>query len=483
MAFYQNNDYEILTPFGFENFDGVFVQEEEQDTIQIETKTSSLICTKDHKIFTNSNICIEAKNLEKNQHIQTINGLEKIVDIVENKKTIVVDIINSGKQHQFYANEILVSNCILLDEFAFVNNNVAEEFMRAAYPTITAGTTTKVIVVSTPNGMNQFYKLWKDATSEPKRNFYIPIEVAWSDMPGRDEKWKQEQIVNMGSEEAFNQEFGCQFFGDTASTLISPLKLKTMEFIPPIYSEDKLDIFERPQKDHSYIMCVDTSHGIGADFSAFIIIDVTTQPYKVVAKYKNNSISPLVYPMIVLNEAKKYNNAFVLVESNDVGCQVVDSLHYELLYDNLFSSMPNRRLGTYQVLIHGNKKSRLGIRTTKTVKNVGCSTIKNFIENNKLILNDFDIISEFTTFISQKSSYAAEAGSYDDLVMCLVLFGWLASQKSIIDDLVNEQSGNQDNSLTENDIKPIFGYSDHQENDEHYEKMGEDLWLVSDKDF
>ena len=314
-------------------------------------------------------------------------------------------------------------NLVLLDEFALVQKNVADEFMRAAYPTITSGKSSKIIVVSTAKGMNQFYKLWKDATSIPKKNNYVPLEVKWSDMPGRDEQWKQEQIFGLGSEEAFNQEFGNQFFGDTSSTLISPLKLKRMDYLSPIFSENNLDIFKQPKLEHSYVMCVDTAHGVGADYSAFLVIDVTHPIQEVVAKYKNNLISPLVYPIIVHDVAKKYNNAFVLVETNDVGCQVADALNYEFEYENLFSSVSDRYVGTYKALMGTyQRKAKAGVRTTKTVKNIGCSTLKTLIENDKLILNDFDIISEFTTFISQGSSYAAESGSYDDLVMCLVLF-------------------------------------------------------------
>jgi hypothetical protein len=314
-------------------------------------------------------------------------------------------------------------NLIFLDEFAFVQHNMALDFFQSTYPVISSGQTSKVIIVSTPNGLNLFYKMWTDAIE--KRSTYVPVEVHWSMVPGRDEKWKEETIRNT-SEEQFRVEFETEFIGSSA-TLVSGVKLRSLAFFNPIESEEGLDIYQKPQPNRLYICTVDCSEGVERDYSTINVIDVSEVPYKQVAKYRNNKLPLLFFPTVIYSLAKKYNEAFVLIETNNVGQQVVDIMHYDLEYENVYKIDHHHIKG--QTISGGFKRSaNFGVKTTKTVKKIGCANLKTLVESDKLIINDFDTIAELNTFVRQKDSYAAEEGNNDDLVMGLVLFAWLTAQ-------------------------------------------------------
>jgi len=314
-------------------------------------------------------------------------------------------------------------NLIFLDEFAFVPKNMADEFFTSTYPVISSGKTSKVIIVSTPYGLNHFYKMWVDATEG--RSTYKPLEVHWSMVPGRDQKWKEETIRNT-SEEQFRQEFETEFIGSSA-TLISGAKLRSLAFYEPVKQEECLDIYELPQEKRMYIATVDCSEGVDQDYSTVNIIDVTETPYKQVAKYRNNKLPLLFFPTIIYSLCRRYNEAFALIETNNVGQQVVDILHYDLEYENVYKIDHHHIKG--QTISGGFKaRSNFGIKTTKTVKKIGCANLKTLIESDKLIVKDFDTIAEMNTFVRDKDSYAAEEGNNDDLVMGLVLFAWLTAQ-------------------------------------------------------
>ena len=323
---------------------------------------------------------------------------------------------------------------ILLDEFAFVPNNIAEDFFNSVYPTISSGKSTKVVVVSTPKGMNMFYKMWKNA--EKDKNSYVPIEVHWNEIPGRDQKFKEETIRNT-SERQWMQEFECTFLG-SEDTLISSAKLATMVFDDPIKSSmEGLDIFEEPKKDRIYIMCIDTCRAQGADYHAFTVVDVTEMPYRVVAKFRNNEMPVLVYPTLIQKIGKYYNEAHVLVEINDVGSEVADILYQEMEYENVLLVSNRGKKGQKVDGGFGESgKVQYGVRTSYQIKKLGCSILKEMIEQDKLLIPDLDIISEFSTFISKGVSYEASEGYHDDLVDTLVLFSWLTTQsyfREIID--------------------------------------------------
>ena len=347
-------------------------------------------------------------------------------------------------------------NIIFLDEFAYVPSNVAEQFFSSVYPTISSGKTTKVMIVSTPHGMNMFYKLWVDA--ENKRNSYIPIEVHWSEVPGRDEEWKRETIKNT-SESQFNTEFECEFLG-SINTLISPYKLKTLAYLNPENSHKGLDVYKQPEKGRTYLVTADVSRGTSNDYSAFVVFDVSEVPYRIVAKYRDNEIKPLLFPQKIYHVAKAYNQAFVLVEVNDIGEQVANALQYDMEYDNLIMASMRGRAG--QVLGGGfsGGKAQMGVRTTKAVKKIGCSNLKQLVEDNKLIVEDYDCINELSTFIVKGSSFEADDGCTDDLVACMFIFGWTTDQqyfKELTDHNIRQQMYREQQDQLEQDMAP-FGF-------------------------
>ena len=349
-------------------------------------------------------------------------------------------------------------NIIFLDEFAYVPSTVSEEFFSSVYPTISSGKTTKVMIVSTPHGMNMFYKLWTDA--ETGKNDYVPIEVHWSEVPGRDDVWKEETIRNT-SQSQFNSEFECEFLG-SIDTLIAPHKLKQMPYVDPIQSHADLDIFERPDEKKTYFLTADVSRGSSQDYSAFVVFDVTTMPYKIVAKYRNNEIKPLMFPHKIYEVAKAYNECFVLVEVNDIGEQVANSLQFDLEYENLVMASMRGRSGQILGAGFSGGKAQLGVRTTKAVKRIGCSNLKQLIESDKLLIPDYDMMNELSTFIVKGSSWAADDGCNDDLVACLFLFAWAVDQqyfKELTDNDIRDRMYKEQQDQLEQDMAP-FGFVD-----------------------
>ena len=347
-------------------------------------------------------------------------------------------------------------NILFLDEFAFVPNHIAEDFFSSVYPTITSGKTTKVIMVSTPHGMNHFYRYWHDA--EKGKNEYIPTDVHWSQVPGRDSEWKRQTIANT-SEQQFKIEFECEFLG-SVNTLINASKLRNLVYEEPIRRNAGLDLYENPIKDHNYVITVDVARGLGNDYSAFIVADVTEFPYRVVGKYKNNEIKPMLFPNIILDVAKAFNEAFILIEVNDIGDQVASILQFDLEYENLLMASMRGRNG--QVVGQGfsGKKTQLGVRMTAAVKKLGCSNLKTMIEDDKILTCDYDIISELTTFAQKHNSFEAEEGCNDDLAMCLVIFAWLVAQdyfKEMTDNDIRKRLYEEQRNAIEQDMAP-FGF-------------------------
>ena len=367
-------------------------------------------------------------------------------------------------------------NLIFLDEFAFVPHNMAVEFFTSTYPVISSGQTSKVIIVSTPNGLNLFYKMWTDAIEN--RSTYKTVEVHWSQVPGRDAKWKEETIRNT-SEEQFRQEFETEFIGSNA-TLISGSKLRSLAFHNPIHMEEGLDIYEQPIPGHLYIASVDCSEGVLLDYSAINILDVTQVPYRQVAKFRSNKIPLLFLPTIIYSLAKKYNEAFALIETNNIGQQVVDILHYDLEYENIYKTEQHHIKG--QSISSGFKRSTsFGVKTTKSVKKIGCANLKTLIENDKLIISDFDTIAELNTFVRVRDSYAAEEGSNDDLAMGLVLFAWLTAQSFFKDSTnidIRQFMLAEQNLLGEEELVPVGIFDDGRK--EEVTVAGDDIWSTRD---
>ena len=370
-------------------------------------------------------------------------------------------------------------NILFLDEFAFVPNHVADSFFASVYPTITSGKNTKVIIVSTPHGMNHFYRMWHDA--ERKKNEYVPTDVHWSEVPGRDSKWKETTIANT-SEQQFKVEFECEFLG-SVDTLIAPSKLRTLIYDNPIQRNAGLDVYEPSRENHDYVMTVDVARGVGEDYSAFVVVDITEFPHRVVAKYRNNDIKPMLFPNIIYEVAKNYNSAYVLCEVNDIGDQVASIIQYDLEYQNLLMCSMRGRAGQIVGQGFSGKKTQLGVKMSKTVKKVGSLNLKTLIEEDKLIFNDYEIISELTTFISKHNSFEAEEGCNDDLAMCLVIYAWLVQMdyfKELTDQDVRKRLYEEQRNQIEQDMAP-FGFMDDGLGSDSFTDSEGDRWFSADE--
>jgi hypothetical protein len=372
-------------------------------------------------------------------------------------------------------------NIIFLDEFAFVPNHIAEAFFSSVYPTITSGKSTKVIMVSTPCGMNHFYRYWHDA--QRGKNEYTATEVHWSEVPGRDEAWKEQTIKNT-SEQQFKVEFECEFLG-SVDTLISVTKLRNLVFEDPIINNHKgLLVYEHPVKGNDYIITVDTARGIDHDSSAFIVFDITTYPYRTVARYKNAEIKPMLFPNLIMDVAKAYNEAYVLVEINDIGEQVASILNYDLEYENLLMCAMRGRNGQQVGSGFSGSRTQMGVRMTAAVKKLGCSNLKTLMEDDKIITNDYDVIAELTTFVQKKQSWEAEDGCHDDLAMCLVIFAWLVAQdyfKEMTDTDVRKRIYEEQKNQIEQDMAPFGFILDGVDDEDEFVDGNGDRWMKADE--
>jgi hypothetical protein len=371
-------------------------------------------------------------------------------------------------------------NLLFIDEAAFIEN--WDEFFTSVYPTISSGTESKIILVSTPNGLNHFYATW--ANAQEGKNGYNPILVNWKEVPGRDENWKNDTLSGMNFDiEKFDQEYNCEFLG-SSGTLISGWKLKELVHQAPMVEKDGLIQYAQPVKGNVYMMVCDVSRGKGLDYSAFQLVDVSKMPYQQVAVYRNNAVTPVDYAEVIHRTAKAYNNASVLVEINDIGEQVSHTLHYDFGYENVLFTENAGRSGKRVTMGFGGTKGQVdkGIRTTKIVKSIGCSILKLLIEGNQFLVNDFHTINELSTFSKKGTSYEAESGKHDDLVMCLVLFAWLSEQQFFkdytdINTLMSLREKTEDD--MEQDLAP-FGFVDNGMDDyvdEEYERYVPDSWM------
>ena len=370
-------------------------------------------------------------------------------------------------------------NIIFLDEFAFVPNHIADDFFSSVYPTISSGKSTKIIIVSTPKGMNHFYRLWHDA--ERGANEYVPTQVHWSEVPGRDEKWREQTIKNT-SEQQFRVEFECEFLG-SVDTLIAPGKLRSMVYDSPLTSNKGLDVFAEPVPGRDYVCTVDVARGVGEDYSAFIVVDITEFPHQLVAKYRKNDIKPMLFPNIIWETCKAYNDAFILCEVNDIGDQVASIIQYDLEYQNLLMCSMRGRAGQIVGQGFSGKKTQLGVKMSKTVKKVGSLNLKTMVESDKILFKDYDIISELTTFVSKSNSFEAEEGSNDDLAMCLVIYAWLVAQdyfKELTDQDVRKRLYEEQKNQIEQDMAPFGFLSDGLNDETSFVDADGDRWYADE---
>ena len=367
-------------------------------------------------------------------------------------------------------------NWLYIDEAAIIPNNVADEFFASVYPTISAGETTKILLTSTPLGYNHFWKFWNEA--EKGANGFTHHFIPYKEIPGRDEKWAEEQLKLLG-ELKFNQEVLCEFLG-SSNTLINARTIATLSSKEPIfYNDDGLRIYEEPKEEHYYCITVDTARGIGGDYSAFVVLDITEMPYKVVATFRNNKIAPLLYPEVISKLGRDFNNAYILCENNDIGGQVIEILHEEIEYENLFTTVTEK---ARQYVTPGfGRATRLGVNTSKQVKRQGCFNFKSLMEEKKLLVFDAEIIHEISTFIEKGQGYQADEGYHDDLVMCMVLFGWLSTMpffKELVDVNTREGLYNKEMKTISQELTPFVHVKSNEE--DKGEVIAGDYWITDE---
>ena len=456
-------------------------------------KSTTILAYLLHYILFNENVSVAILANKKSTAMELLGRLQLAYEHMPKWLQQGILIWNKGNIELENGSKILASstsgsairggsfNIIFLDEFAFVPSNISEEFFSSVYPTISSGKTTKVFIVSTPNGMNMFYKLWADA--EEGNNDYSPISVHWSQVPDRDQAWKEKTIRNT-SERQFQQEFECSFLG-SSNTLISTEKLLALPYRTPVYTQNGLDVYQQPVIGNTYVMVCDVARGVGLDYSAFSVFDVTKQPYRQVAKYRKNDISPMLYPNVIFTTAQKYNEAFVLVEVNDIGQQVADILYHDMEYENMMMVTMHGRNGQ-QIGGGFSKNVSMGIRTTKQVKRIGCATLKDLIERDNLIVEDFDTISELTTFIGKSTSWEADDGAHDDLVMCCVLFSWLVQQRyfrELTDQDIREKMFSEQMRMIEEEMVPFGFIEDGHDPDENKIPGDDNVWTPAGQEW
>lgn len=411
----------ILSQGEFRDFNG-FQFIGNKPTCMLEFEGSKIECTEDHEFLRDDGAWVEARNIQPHE---TYSGKKLLRYKNTGEIKPVYDAIEVEDTHSFYAEGLTIHNCnfLYLDEVAFIEGY--DEFFASVYPTISSGESTKLLMTSTPNGLNHFWKTCKGA--EEGTNGYQFVKVMWYDVPGRDEKWKQETIEALDhDEQKFQVEYCCQFLG-SSGTLIAGDKLKALAPSQPVAESDDIKQYLKPASDHTYVIVVDVSRGKGLDYSTFSVIDITEMPYKQVCTFRDNFVGPVDYASIIFNVGKLYNEAFIMIEINDIGGQVADLLFLDYGYENLIFTENAGRSGKRVSGGFGKNVDR-GIRTTSSVKRIGCSILKMLVEQQQLIIPDFDTIQELSRFSRKGNSYEAESGSHDDMVMTLVLFSWLTDQ-------------------------------------------------------
>ena len=424
---------EILTEDGFKPFRGFISQGTQKLLRFVLSNGKEIKVTKDHQFrlpdIGNEDNFVEAIFLGVGDELY--GGVTVVAVYDDDDSSEVFDAFDVEDTHSYMTNGVVSHNCslLMLDEFAFLPSGVADEFIASVFPTLSSSEESKMVIVSTPNGVNSFHKIWKEA--EEGINGFVNVRGYWDEI--HTQEWADEQRKLLG-DVRFASEVECVFHG-SSHTLVDGKKVATIPYKKPIGEQRGLHYFERPQKDHEYVITVDVSRGRGLDYSAFIVYDITQMPFRVVATFKDNKISPIDYPILISEVGKLYNEAMVLIESNDIGESIANEMWYNLEYPNVLWTDRGK------ISSHG----ILGVRTTKSVKRTGCSCVKELIEGDQLILNDHRILEELAGYVLKKGSYSAQDTNInDDLCSCLFLFGWLSDQeyfKALTDMNINSVLG------------------------------------------
>lgn len=465
----ESSEYEVLTGDGWKEFTGV-KRSKTDKIIKLTFGAEELKCTLDHLVQIDSGEFVEAKDLVVGQVMSTSAVLTN--SEIYDKDEFVYDLLNVEDVASYVTGPVISHNCAFVENF--------EEFSASVMPTLSSGKHTRMIFTSTPNGLNHFYYYCDGAKNGT--NGFSYLEVPWYRVPGRDEKWKQETLGTINNDlQKFDTEYSCAFEG-SSGTLISGAALKSLKHQIPLHLNPGYGyrVYATPEPGKLYIIVVDVSRGKGLDYSAFHVIDVSDVPYRQVATFKNNMITPIDYAEYIYRTAVAYNNAFVLVEVNDIGGQVSDLLYFDYGYESVIHTENHGRSGKRVSGGFGKNIDR-GIRTTKTVKALGCSMLKLLIEQKKLIVVDKDTIGELGVFSKKGTSYEAEPGHNDDLVMGLVLFGWLTQDsffKEMNDtDIMHHLREQNEDDIVENLVSFGFRYDATDEYESGtYERLDDGGW-------
>lgn len=446
------NEWEVLTDDGWSEFSCLKISNTEYFYDITFESGNTIKITEGHKLLTESG-WVNAEKLVLGLKVVSKISNEIVSKIEKIPGGKAYDLVGVEKNSRYFTNDIVSHNC---DEFAHLAPNLAEEFISSVFPTLSSSQESKLVLVSTPKGFNTFAKIWKEA--EEGINGFVPVTGTWDENPTRNQKWADEQLAILG-EVKYAQEIETSFVGSSYS-LVSGHKIAALATSRPVHEQDRMKFYEQPIKGHSYVMTVDTSRGQHLDYSAFVVFDISTIPYKVVATFKDNTISPESYPYMIYTIAKQYNDAHVLIEVNDLGEMIASNLFYEYEYENTYF--------TYKDVINEGRGFP-GVRTTKKVKSIGCSTLKSLIEQDQLIINSHDILAEMGVFVQKGASYAAEDEEInDDLMTCLWLFAWLTKQAlfmELTDTNIRAILSKKTDQYIDENMLP-FGFVDDGRNDE-----------------
>lgn len=402
--------YQVLTPNGFSDLGGVVISHCKKT---IKLKDYNIICTPDHLIKI-GDIFVKAGSLSHEEY---------------NNCQDVYDLMNVDKNNEYFTNGIVSHNCLYLDEFAFIPKNFINEFIESTFPVISASKLARIIITSTPNGKNHFYKFYEEA--EKGKSDFKHSHIKWSDMPGRDEAWRQARIKELGSIEKFNQEYGAEF-ADASNMAFKPDTIRHIEQVQVedclfehVKTAEGLKIFQRPIKNRKYLISCDVAGGAGRDSSTMVVIDITTDTFNIVSTYQSDEISTKDYPAVIYNLALYYNNAFILIENNGMGDGVANELWYNLEYNNIYSADFTKEF-RFKKVYH----KEIGIKTNKKNKKAGVLFLSSMLDKFQIIIPDIRIVDELYTFCkNDNGSYSASSGNHDDFVMNLVLFAYVYKDK------------------------------------------------------
>lgn len=439
---------EVLTSKGFKSFDGIRISQNDKKIKLTFNDNSELKCTYDHLLQLANGEFKTAEELNEEDILW--NNIQLVDKVFYEDDKPVYDLVNVEETSAYITNNVVSHNCLYIDEVAFIQESVFSEFFRSVYPTISSSKKSKIILVSTPNGDNFFHTIWKKAKDGV--NGYVPFQVNWWDVPGRDEKWKEEQIAAT-DEITFNQEFGCDF-NTTTTTLIPYDKINYIETnaIKPINFNNSMKIYKNPQKNHTYVLSCDVADQ-GIDFSVVTVIDITEYPWEQVCVYREN-ISYIMFPPVIMHIASMYNNGYVLVENNDVGKTILHVLNYEYELENIISTSVASGRG------RPSNRYELGQRTTIKTKALGCSQFKQLVVSNKIKINNDWTIQEIKHFsVDSKGSYSSDTPTvHDDCVMTLVNFSYFSTTptyKLLFDKDVGEDIRAEEERMIEESLLPL----------------------------